>query len=54
MKNSTSAKVQSKREPMSCDRPCDSCGQPMIGIMKDSDKNGYKSPRKICVHCEAK
>lgn len=40
-----------KRKPKSCDRLCDICKFPMIGIMKQS---GRKAPRQVCVECERK
>ena len=36
------------RDPNECDRLCDECQLPMVGIMKDS---GNKSPRKVCAKC---
>ena len=41
-----------ERKAQDCDRACDRCNQPMIGIMVQSDYNGYRAPRTICVHCE--
>ena len=40
------------RDPNKHDRPCDECGDPMIGIMIISDYNGYRAPRSVCVGCE--
>ena len=39
------------RKFKACDRLCDVCKIPMIGIMKAS---GEKTPRKICIKCERK
>jgi hypothetical protein len=40
-----------KRNPNSCDRPCDKCGKPMIGVMYFLYN---KAPRKICEPCGGK
>lgn len=40
-----------RRPPARCDRPCDLCGVPMIGIMIFS---GKQTPRKVCHSCGGK
>ena len=41
--------MKTARPPSIEDRPCDRCGEPMIGIMRVS---GKKAPRTICSDCE--
>ena len=45
------SEAQPDRDAMPCDRLCNDCGNPMIGIMKVSDP---KPPRKICSDCGGK
>lgn len=40
-----------ERKAKPCDRPCDVCGRPMIGIMRVSGEN---TPRKVCEPCGGK
>lgn len=37
-----------QRKPKPCDRLCDLCNQPMIGIMRVSCEH---TPRKVCDPC---
>lgn len=39
------------RPPSTADRPCNNCGEPMIGIMRISDVKPYTAPRAICHDC---
>lgn len=41
---------QPKREAQVCDRPCDKCHKPMIGIMRIS----YGKTRRVCYECGGK
>lgn len=40
--------IGDERQPNTFDRLCDECGEPMIGIMKQSEP---APPRKICAPC---